>query len=98
MNPRDKERLYDVLSQAVVGYQNQIHSYSGPNIANHHAARGLSPQAYLEETVFGLPQFRASEMLLKHFDKSCEELTDSIEQIREFLLVQEPCNRQFYWV
>ena len=43
VNPRDKERLYDVLSQAVVGYQNQIHGYSGPNIANHHAARGLSP-------------------------------------------------------
>ena len=88
MNPCDKERLYTVLSQAVVGYQNQIHGYRGPSIANHHAARGLSPQAYLKETVFGLPQFRMSEMLLKHFDKSCEELTDSIEQIREFLLVQ----------
>ena len=88
VNPRDKERLYNVLSQAVVGYQNQIHSYSGPSIASHHAARGLSPQAYLKETVFGVPQFRTSEMLLKHFDTSCEELTDSIEQIREFLLVQ----------
>ena len=88
VNPRDKERLYNVLSQAVVGYQNQIHSYSGPSIASHHAARGLSPQAYLKETVFGVPQFRTSEMLLKHFDTSCEELTASIEQIREFLLVQ----------
>ena len=58
VNPRDKERLYDVLSQTVVGYQNQIHGYSGPSIANHHAARGLSPQAHLKETVFGLPQFR----------------------------------------
>lgn len=88
VNPRDKERLYDVLNQAVVGYQNQIHGYHGPSIANHHAARGLSPEAYLKEAVFGLPQFRTSEMLLKHFDKSCEELTDAIEQIREFLLVQ----------
>ena len=95
VNPRDKERLYDVLSQAVVGYQNQIHGYSGPNIANHHAARGLSPQAYLEETVFGLPQFHTSEMLLKHFEKSCEELTDSIEQIREFLLVQDRVTASF---
>ena len=95
VNPRDKERLYDVLSQAVVGYQNQIHGYRGPNIANHHAARGLSPQAYLEETVFGLPQFRTSEMLLKHFEKSCEELTDSIEQIREFLLVQDRVTASF---
>ncbi|MYG05697.1 hypothetical protein F4167_03530 [Candidatus Poribacteria bacterium] len=88
MNPCDKERLYNVLSQAVVSYQNQIHGYRGPSIANHHAARGLSPQAYLKETVFGLPQFRMSEMLLKRFDESYEELADSIEQIRDFLLVQ----------
>ena len=89
VNPRDKERLYDVLSQAVVGYQNMIHGYSGPSIANHHAARGLSPRGYLKEIVFGLPQFRASEMLLKRFDESYEEFTDAIEAIREFLLVQD---------
>ena len=89
VNPRDKERLYDVLSQAVVGYQNMIHGYSGPSIANHHAARGLSPRGYLKEIVFGLPQFRASEMLLNRFDESYEELTDAIEAIREFLLVQD---------
>ncbi len=89
VNPRDKERLYDVLSQAVVGYQNMIHGYSGPSIANHHAARGLSPRGYLKETVFGLPQFRTNEMLLKRFDESYEELTDAIEAIREFLLVQD---------
>ncbi|MDE0018855.1 MAG: insulinase family protein [Candidatus Poribacteria bacterium] len=88
VNPRDKERLYDVLSQAVVGYQNQIHGYSGPSIANHHAACGLSPQAYLSETVFGVSQFRTSEMLLNRFDDSYEELSSSIEQIRDFLLVQ----------
>ena len=95
VNPRDKERLYEVLSQAVVGYQNQVHGYSGPSIANHHAARGLSPQAYLKETVFGLPQFRTSETLLKHFGKSYEELTDAIEQIREFLLVQDRVTASF---
>ena len=88
VNPRDKERLYDVLSQTVVKYQNQIHGYSGPSIANHHAARGLSPQAYLSETVFGVPQFRTSEMLVNRFDDSYEELSSSIEQIRDFLLVQ----------
>ena len=88
VNPRDKERLYDVLSQTVVGYQNQIHGYSGPSIANHHAARGLSSQAYLLETVFGVSQFRTSEMLLNRFDDFYEELSSSIEQIRDFLLVQ----------
>ena len=88
VNPRDKERLYEVLSQAVVGYQNMIHGYSGPSIANHHAARGLSARGYLKEIVFGLPQFRTSEMSLKRFDESYEELADYIQQIREFLLVQ----------
>ena len=88
VNPRDKERLYDVLSQAVVGHQNLIHGYSGPSIANHHAARGLSPEAYLKETVFGVPQFRASELWLNRFDESYEELSGYIEQIRDFLLVQ----------
>ena len=95
VNPRDKERLYDILSQAVVGYQNQIHGYNGPDIANHHAARGVSPQAYLLETVFGVPQFRTSEMLLKRFDESYEELTDAIERIREFLLVQNRVTASF---
>ncbi len=95
VNPRDKERLHDVLSQAVVGYQDQIHGYSGPNIANHHAARGISPQAHLSEIVFGLPQFRTSEMLLKRFEESYEELTDAIEQIREFLLVQDRVTASF---
>ncbi len=95
VNPRDKERLYDVFSQAVVGYQNQIHGYNCPSIANHHAARGLSPQAYLKEQVFGLPQFRSGEMLLNRFDESYEELSDYIEQIRDFLLVQNRVTASF---
>ena len=95
VNPRDKERLYDVLGQAVVGYQNMVHGYSGPSIANHHAARGLSPRGYLKEIVFGLPQFRASEMLLKRFDESYEELSDCIEQIRNFLCVQSRVTASF---
>ena len=95
VNPRDKERLYNVLSQAVVGYQNMIHGYGGPSIANHHAARGLSPRGYLKEIVFGLPQFRTSEMLLERFGESYEELTDYIEQIRDFLLVQDRVTASF---
>lgn len=95
VNPRDKERLYDVLSQAVVGYQNMIHGYSGPSIANHHASRGLSPRGYLKEIVFGMPQFSASEMLLNCFDESYEELSGHIEQIRDFLLVQNRVTASF---
>ena len=72
-----------------------IHGYSGPSIANHHAARGLSPRGYLKEIVFGLPQFRTSEMLLKRFDESYEELSDCIEQIRNFLCVQSRVTASF---
>ena len=95
VNPRDKERLYDVLSQAVVGYQNMVHGYSGPSIPNHHAARGLSPRGYLKEIVFGLPQLRTSEMLLNRFDESYQELSGCIEQIRDFLLVQSRVTASF---
>ena len=95
VNPRDKERLYEVVSQAVVGHQNMIHGYSCPSIANHHAARGLSPRGYLKEIVFGLPQFRTSEILLKRFDDSYEKLAGYIEQIREFLLVQDRVTASF---
>ena len=95
VNPRDKERLYDVLSQAVVGYQNMIHGYGGPSIANHHAARGLSPRGYLKEIVFGLPQFRSSEMLLDRFDESYEELSSCIEHIRDFLFLQSRVTASF---
>ena len=95
VNPRDKERLYNVLSQTVVDYQNQIHGYNGPSIANYHAARGLSPEAYLKETVFGLSQFRMNEMLLNHFDESYEELSGYVEQIRDFLLVRDRVTASF---
>ena len=88
VNPRDTERLRDVLNQAVTEYRTYVHGYRCLDIANHHAARGFSPQAYLSEVVFGTTQFRVSEMLLNHFDESHEELRDAIEQIRDFLLVR----------
>ncbi len=95
VNPRDKARLYNVLSQTVVDYQNQIHGYRGPSIANHHAARRFSPQMHLSETVFGLSQFRMSEMLLNRFDESYEKLSGYIEQIRDFLLVRDRVTASF---
>ena len=88
VNPRDTERLRDVLNQAVTEYQTYAHGYRCLDIANHHAARGFSPQAYLSEVVFGTTQFRVSEILLNHFNESHEELRDAIEQIRDFLLVR----------
>ena len=95
VNPRDKRRLCDVLNQALVEYRTSIYGYHGASIANHHAARGLSPQAHLSEIVFGLPQLRTSEMLLNRFDETHEELGDYIEQIRDFLLVRGRATASF---
>ena len=86
VNPCDKERLYVVLNQAMTEFRTYMQGYRGPNIANHHAARGFSPQAYLSEIVFGLPQPRRIENLLNRFDECHEELSDNLAQIRDFLL------------
>lgn len=88
VNPCDKERLYVVLNQAMTEFRTYMQGYRGPNIANHHAARGFSPQAYLSEIVFGLPQLRRIENLLNRFDECHEELSDNLAQIRDFLLVR----------
>ena len=84
VNPRDKERLHDILNQAA----DSKHDYYWPHVANRRAARGLSKRGFLTDIVYGLPRLRTSEMLLNRFDESYEELMGYIEQIREFLLVQ----------
>ena len=92
VNPRDTERLRDVLNQAVAEYRstmmNRVQYPYGLRVATYHAARGLSPHAHLSEIVHGLPQLHESEMLLNCFDESHEELGGCIEQIRDFLLVK----------
>ena len=84
VNPRDKERLYEVLNQAVASK----HDYYEAHIANRRAARGLSERGFLTDIVYGLPRLRTCEMLHNRFDETYEELAGNIEQIREFLLVQ----------
>ena len=92
VNPRDTERLRDVLNQAVAEYRtamvNRRNFNYGSTTAFHRAIRGLSPHGHLSEIVFGLPQLPASEMLLNRFDASHEQLSSYIEQIRDFLLVR----------
>ncbi len=95
VNPRDTERLRDVFIQSVAEYRTHIYGYRCLGITNHRAARGLSPHGYLSESVYGATQFRTSEMLLKCFDESYEELSDSIEQIRDCLLVRSRVSASF---
>lgn len=85
LNPRDTERLRDVMIQAVAEYRTDM-VQDGSSTAIHHASRGLSPQAYLSETVYGLPQLRNSETLLNSFDELNIDLMSHIEEIRDFLL------------
>ena len=87
VNPRDTERLRDVLTQAVAEYQTEmIHSGSGTAI--HHASRGLSTNAHLAEIIYGLPQLRTSETLLNGFDELNTDLMGHIEGVRDFLLTR----------
>ena len=85
VNPRDTERLHDVLVQAVAEYRTEM-VQNGSSTAIHHASRGLSPRAYLSEIVNGLPQLRSSETLLNNFDELNADLMGHIEEIRDFLL------------
>ena len=85
VNPRDTERLHDVMVQAVAEYQTEM-VQDGSSTAIHHASRGLSPQAHLAEIVHGLPQLRQSESLLNSFDELNADLMGHIEEIRDFLL------------
>ena len=87
VNPRDTERLRDVLTQAVAEYQTEM-IHDGSSTAIHHASRGLSSNAYLAEIIYGLPQLRNSEKLLNDFDELNADLMGHIEGIRDFLLTR----------
>ena len=87
INPRDTERLRDVMVQAVAEYRTEM-VQDGSSTAIHHASRGLSPQAHLAEIVYGLPQLRSSETLLNSFDELNTNLMGHIEEIRDFLLTR----------
>ena len=95
VNPRDTERLLDVLVQAVAEYRTEM-IHDGSSTAIHHASRGLSPHAHLAEIVNGLPQLRSSESILNGFDELNTDLMGHIEEIRDFLLTRGRGNRKFY--
>ena len=87
VNPRDTERLRDVLTQAVAEYQTEM-IHDGSSTAVHHASRGLSSNAHLAELIYGLPQLRTSETLLNGFDELNTDLMGHIEGVRDFFLTR----------
>ena len=83
--PSDTDRLGDVLAQARAGYQTEL-VHNGSQTAAYHAARGLTPEAYLREVVSGLPQLRRTDAMLRVFDEESDEIIQRIEAVRNFLL------------
>ena len=88
MDPRDKERLRDVLVQGRARCRTDM-VHNGSTTAMYHAARGLTPQAHLSELVYGLPQLGLSEQLNDEFDNLSDDLMHKIEAIQKFLLERE---------
>ncbi|RKU29804.1 hypothetical protein C6497_05525 [Candidatus Poribacteria bacterium] len=95
LNPYDQGRLYEVLKQSAIGYQNQVHGYQGPNIPQRHAARGINIHAHLNDIIYGLPQHQLTWTLQEDFENSFEELCGHIDEIRNFILSKDRVTASF---
>lgn len=85
LDPRDRERMRDVLAQARA--ENRAAAIQdGAGTVRIHAARGLSAVAHLDHRVSGLPQLELTERWLEDFELGNEEVASAIEAIRDFLL------------
>lgn len=85
VDPRDRERLREVLIQTRSRYRTQL-VHQGLNTAQTHAARGMSEGGFLNDVLGGLPQLDQSERLAGSFDRHADALIERIESIRDFLL------------
>ena len=85
VDPRDRERLREVLIQTRSRYRTQL-VHQGLSTAQTHAARGMSEAGFLNDVLGGLPQLEQSERLAGQFDLHADPLIERIESIRDFLL------------
>lgn len=85
VDPRDRDRLREVLIQTRSRYRTQM-VHQGLHTAQTHAARGMSEGGFLNDVLGGLPQLHQSERLAGSFDRHADALMDRIESIRDFLL------------
>ncbi|MCI0494225.1 insulinase family protein, partial [candidate division KSB1 bacterium] len=68
VDPRDKERLRDIVIQANAQYRTEL-VHDGSSTASRYAARGFSPEGYLYEIIDGLHQLELTEKFNKQFDQ-----------------------------
>ena len=86
-DPRDRDRLRDVLTQTRAGYRTALVN-DGLGTARRQAARGFSLAAAINHQFLSPAALRVVEELTQHFDASADEIMRQVEIIRDFLLVR----------
>ncbi|MFZ4395268.1 MAG: insulinase family protein, partial [Kiritimatiellia bacterium] len=85
IDPRDTDRLRDVLTQSRASYRTTLVN-SGLETARRQATRGLSPAAALDHLWVSPDALRFIEAMHTDFGQHAEELMCSVERIRDFLV------------
>jgi len=84
LEPGDKPRLHDVLTQARSSYRSVLVN-DGAGTARRRAARGLSCEAALAHQLCSRETLEAVEAYLQSYDEQAALLVRDLEQIRDFL-------------
>ena len=84
VDPRDRDRLHDVMTQARAWYRTTLVA-DGFGTARRQAARGLSPAAALDHLFVSPDALRFVEDLAGEFDQRADEIMRNVERIRDFL-------------
>lgn len=85
VDPHDRNRLHDVLTQARAGYRGDVME-NGHNYAQWHAGQYLTPEGFLEEQYHGIPQLALTAQACDSFASAAEPLMNRIDRVREFIV------------
>jgi hypothetical protein len=84
VNPRDPDRLRDVMTQTRAAYRTALVN-DGLGTARRQAARGLSPEGAIEHGFLSPDALRGIEDLTAKFDSRASVIMANVERIRDFL-------------
>ena len=85
VDPRDHDRLHDVLTQARANYRSDVME-NGQSYAQWHAGRHLTAEGRLDEQCRGLPQLALTAQWCDRYAEEAVPLMERIEQLRDFIL------------
>ncbi len=94
VDPGDRERLYDVTTQARAACRRNL-TGSGQRTPGVHAGRGLTPEGHLAHRMGGLPQLHLLDEATDRYEDSRAALMAMIESIRDFLTTSCPLTVSF---